>query len=120
MYDIRKSKIQYFKSIHKSIMAAQKRKKKIVSRKIFAFLNVSFPKTHLIQSLNSLGSSRPYGRLLANQKTGGSKELFLPKSDLQNSPKKFFPKKHADFGGLQTNRRHKILTRTFLHMPFYI
>ena len=50
---IRKNKIEYFKAIHKSMMAAQKRKKKIVSRKFLAFLNASYPKTHLIQSLNS-------------------------------------------------------------------
>ena len=48
-------------------MAAQKRKK-IFSAEFFAFLNVYYPKTHLIKALNSLDSSRPYGRLLENQK----------------------------------------------------
>ena len=62
----------------------------------------------LIQSLNSLDSSKPYGGLLLNQKAGGSKELFLPKTDFQNSSTKIFPKKHPDFGGLETNRRHEI------------
>ena len=82
----------------------------IVSRKVFAFLNVSYPKIHLIQSLNSLDSSRPYGRLLENQKTRGSKKLFLPKNDFQSSFTKNFPKKHSDIGGLKTNRRHEIQT----------
>ena len=70
MYDIRQSKIYHFKAIHKSIMAGQKKKKKLVSRKSFAFLNAYCPKTHQIQSVISLDSSRPYGRLLENQKTG--------------------------------------------------
>ena len=82
----------------------------IVSRKVFAFLNASYPKIHLIQSLNSLDSSRPYGRLLENQKTRGSKKLFLPKNDFQSSFTKNFPKKHSDIGGLKTNRRHEIQT----------
>ena len=81
-----------------------------VSRKVFAFLNASYPEIHLIQSLNSLDSSRPYGRLLENQKTRGSKKLFLPKNDFQNSFTKNFPKKHSDIGGLKTNRRHEIQT----------
>ena len=74
----------------------------------------------LIQSLNSLDSSKPYGGLLLNQKAGGSKELFLPKTDFQNSSTKIFPKKHPDFGGLETNRRHEIQSWFFLHMPLYI
>ena len=92
-------------------MTAQKCKKKC-QQKIFCIFEClfSFPKTHLIQSLNSLGSSRPYESLLENQKTVGSKELFLPKNDLQNSPTKIFPKKHPDIGGLETNRRHEIQT----------
>ena len=67
-------------------------------------------KTQPIQSLNSFDSSRSYGRLLENQKTGGSKELFLPKSDFQNRSTKFFLKKHPDFGGLETNQRLQIQT----------
>ena len=39
------------------------------------------PKTHLIKALNSLDSSRPYGRLSENQKTGDSRELFLTEID---------------------------------------
>ena len=72
-------------------MATQKQKE--LSGNFFAFSNASYPKTHLIQSLNSLESSRPYERLLENQKTGGSKELFLPKNDFQNSSTKIFSKK---------------------------
>ena len=83
---------------------------KFVSRNFFAFLNASYPKTHLIQCLNSFESSRPYGRLLENKKTGRSKELFLPKNDFQNSSTKIFPKNHPDIGGLETNQRHEIQT----------
>ena len=56
-------------------MAAQKKKKKMVGN-FFAFLNDSNPKTHLIQNLNSLYSSRPNERLLENQKTEGSIVLY--------------------------------------------
>ena len=51
-------------------MAARKRKKKIVNRNVFAFLDACYPKTHVTKSLNSLDSSRPYGRLLENKKAG--------------------------------------------------
>ena len=40
-------------------------------QKFLAFLNVCYHKTHLIKALYSLGSSRSYGRLLENPKTGG-------------------------------------------------
>ena len=82
---IRKSKNQYFKVINKSIMAAQSCKKKRW-RKFFAVL-------HWI----CIDSSRPYGRLLENQKTGGSRELFLPEYDFQTSSTVNFPKNHPDF-----------------------
>ena len=68
------------------------------------------PKTHLIKALNSLDSFRSYGRLLENQKTEGSRELFLTENDFKTSSAKHFPKKHPDFGGLKTNRRHEIQT----------
>ena len=73
-------------------MAAQKRKKKI-RQKFLAFLNVYYPKTHLIKALYSLDSSRPNGRLSQNPKTGGFRELFLPENDFKtcstiNSSKK--------------------------------
>ena len=83
-------------------------------------MNFHYPKTHLIQSLSSLESSRPYGRMLENQKTWGSEELFLPENNFQNSSTKKFPKKHPDCGGLETNRRQEIQTCIFLHMPYYI
>ena len=50
-------------------MAGQKQKE-LSAENFFAFLNAPYPKTHLIQSLNYLDSSRTYGRLLENQKTG--------------------------------------------------
>ena len=90
-------------------MAAQKLKKNC-QQKFFAFLNASYPKTHLIQSLNSLDSSRPYGRLLENQKVWGSTELFQPKRDFQNSFTNIFPQKHPDIGRLKTNLRDEIKT----------
>ena len=81
------------------------------------------PIQYLIQSLNSFDSSKPYGGLLLNQKAGDSKELFLPKTDFQNSSTKFFPKQHPDFGGLETNRRHEIqrfLAHILLHIEYNI
>ena len=90
-------------------MAAPKFFKKL-SAECFAFLNAYYPKTHIIQSLNSLDSSRPYGRLLENQKTWGSKELFLPENGFQNSSTNIFPKRHSNFGGQETNQRHEIQT----------
>ena len=88
-------------------MAAQKRKKKI-RQKFLAFLNVYYPKTHLIKALYSLDSSRPNGRLSQNPKTGGFRELFLPENDFKTCSTVNFPKKHPDFGGLETN--HEIQT----------
>ena len=54
-------------------------------RKLFAYLNASYLKTHLIKSLKYLDSSRVYGRLLENLKIEGYKELFLPENDFQNN-----------------------------------
>ena len=65
-------------------------------------LNVYYPKAHLVKGLNSFDSSRSYGRLLENQKTGGSRELFLPENDFQTSSTKIFPIKHPDFADLET------------------
>ena len=84
-------------------MAAQKRKKKF-RRKFLAFLNVYYSKTHLIKALNSLDSSRPNGKLSQHPKTGGFRELFLPESDFKTSSAVNFPKKHPDFGGLDTQK----------------
>ena len=49
------------------------------------------------------------GRLLENHETGGSRELFLPENNLQTSSAVDFPKKHSNFGGLETNQRELFL-----------
>ena len=77
-------------------MAAQKCKKKLIGN-FFAFLNSYYPKTHPIKALNSLDSSRPYGRLLKNQKTEGSRELFLPENISKLAPQNIFQKKTLRF-----------------------
>ena len=61
-------------------MAVEKRKKKkkFFLTKIFDILECLITKTKLIKIHNSLDSSRPYGRLLENPKTWGSRELLLP------------------------------------------
>ena len=64
----------------------------------------------LIKIHNSLDSSRPYGRPLEIQKTSGSRELFLPENDCRTTSTKNFPKKHPDFGGLETDQKHEIQT----------
>ena len=69
-------------------MVAQHKKKSAN----FAFLDAYYPKTHLIKSLNFLDSSRPYERLIENEKTGGSRELFLLENDIQTSSEKNVPK----------------------------
>ena len=78
-------------------MAAQKHRKKNCCQKFFAFLNAHKPKTQLIKALSSIDFSRSYGRLSQNPKTGGFREL--------------------DFGGLETNQRHKVqfITHALLH-----
>ena len=50
------------------------------------------PKTQLIKALKSLASSRSYGRLLENKKTGVSRDLFLPESDFKTSSALIFLK----------------------------
>ena len=68
-------------------MAAQ-RPKKNFPHKFLAFLNVYYPKTNLIKTLNYLDSSRSNGRLSQNSKTGGFREFFylkmISKLTLQN------------------------------------
>ena len=86
-------------------MAAQKRKKKFL-QKFSAFLNLYYPKTHLIKALFFLDSSRPNGRLSQNLETRGFRGLFLPQNDFKTGSAVNFPKKHPDFGGLETNQRH--------------
>ena len=85
-------------------MAAQKHKKNC-QQKLCSIFECFYPKTLLIQCLNSLDSSRPYGI-----KKQGALRNCLPKNDFQNSSTKVFPKKHPDCEGLETNRRHKIHT----------
>ena len=64
---------------------------------------------YLSQS-HAKGLVRPYGGLLKHPKTEGTKELFLPKNDFKNSTTLNFPKRHPDFGDLETNQRHEIQT----------
>ena len=40
----------------------------------------------------------------------GSKELFLPKNDFKTFSVVKFPKKHPNFGGLETNQKQEIQT----------
>ena len=88
-------------------MVAQKSKQKF-SAKIFCIFNAYSSKTHQIKSLNSLDTSRSYKKLLENQKTGGSRDLFLPENYFQASSTKNFSKNYPDFAGLETNPRHEI------------
>ena len=90
-------------------MAAEKHKKTFWL-KFFAFLNVYYPKTHLIKALSSLDSSRTNGRISKNPKTVEFRELFLPENSFKTCSTVNFPKEHLDFGGLETNRRHEIQT----------
>ena len=62
-------------------MAARKHKKNW--QNFFAFLIAYKPKTLLIKGLNSIDSTRSYGRLSENVKTGGFRELFLPENDFK-------------------------------------
>ena len=98
-------------------MAAQKYEK--YCQKIF-FLHFWMRITPKPIKSNSLNSFRPYRRLLENQKTGGSRELFLPENDFQTRSTKYFLKKPSDFGGLETNRRHEIQTWIFFHKIFFL
>ena len=101
-------------------MAAQKCKKNLIG-KFSAFLNSYYPKTHPIKALNSLDSSRPYGRLLKNQKTEGSRELFLPENNFQTSYTKHFPKKNIEIlKAWQPTEDMKFRLEIFFNMPFYI
>ena len=52
---------------------------------------------------NSFNSSITNGTLRENQKTGGSRELFLPENNFETSSAVNFPKKHPDFEGLEIN-----------------
>ena len=63
-------------------MAARKHKKNCWQN-FFAFLIAYKPKTLLIKGLNSIDSTRSYGRLSENVKAGGFRELFLPENDFK-------------------------------------
>ena len=88
-------------------MAAQK-VKKTFSAEIFGIFECLLPQNPSNQSSYSIDSSRPNGRLSHNPKTGSFRELFLPENDFKTCSAVNFPKKHPDFGGLETNQRHKI------------
>ena len=47
-------------------------------------------------------------RLLQIQKTGGSRELFLPKNDFKTSATVNFSQKYPEFRGLEINQTHEI------------
>ena len=67
-------------------------------QKFVAFLNAYKPtKTQLIKALSPIDSSRSYGRLSQNPKTGGFRELFLTENDFKSFSTINFPKKHSDF-----------------------
>ena len=78
-------------------------------------MNTYYPNIYLIKTLNSLDSSRPYGRLIEYQKAGGSRQLFLPENDFQTSSAKtsWFWRP-----GNQPKTRNSDLN--FFHIPFYI
>ena len=90
---VKKKQNLYFKAVNKSIMVAQKSKKKNW-QKLFLYLNAYYSKTHQIKALNSLDESISNERLSQNPKTGGFRELILPGNDFKtcsavNYPKKF-------------------------------
>ena len=70
--------------------------------------------------LNCLDSSRRYGRLLENPKTGGFRELCLPENDFKTCSTVRFSKKYMDFWSLGTNQgeefRLELFSHVFLHM----
>ena len=77
--------------------------KKLLEKFFFEFLNVYYPKTHLIKAINSPDSSRPNGRLSQNQKkkqqqkTRGFRELVLPGNNFKTSSTVNFPKLYMSF-----------------------
>ena len=71
----------------------------------------------LLMSTNSLDSSRSYERLLENQKTGGSRELFLPENNFQTSSTVSFPKKIQISEVWKTTRDMKFKYEFFCTCP---
>ena len=94
-------------------MAAQKCKKKFPN-KFLAFLNVYYPKTHLIKVLNSLDSSWPKTRLSQNPKTGGIRVLVSAWKWFQNLLHSKLSRKHP-----QPKTWNSDLS-FFFNLPFYI
>ena len=79
-------------------------------QKFFSILNAYKPKTHLIKALNYIDSTKSFGRLSQNFRTGGFRESFLSENDFKTCLTVNFRKIHPDFGGLEINQRHKIQT----------
>ena len=113
---LEKTKFSISKQLVFPIIAAQKCKKEIFGRNFWHFW-MSITQTHLIKALYSLDSWRQNERLTQNPKTEGFRELFLPENDFKTCSKVNFPKKHLEFGGLETNQRHEILTWIFFTCP---
>ena len=80
-YEVRKSKIQYFKVISKSIKPTERRKKLLAE--IFGISECLLTKTQIINILNFLDSSELYKRLLVNPKTESSMKLIMPEDDFK-------------------------------------
>ena len=76
-------------------MTAQKHKK--FWPIFFAFLNACKPKTQQIKALNFIDSSRSYGRLSQNPKTGGFRELLLAENGFKTCSTVNFAKKTSRF-----------------------
>ena len=79
-------------------------------QKFFSILNAYKPKTQLIKALHYIDSTKSFGRLSQNLKTGDFRELFLSENDFKTCLTVNFRKIHPDFGGLEINQRHKIQT----------
>ena len=86
-------------------MAAQKHKENCWL-KFSAILNAYLLKTQLIKIHNFFDSFRPNGRLLENQKTRGSRELFLPENDFKTCS--------------TVNCRRWLKNRNFYFLEFYL
>ena len=78
-------------------------------RNFFAYLHAYYFKAHLMEAFNSLDSSKPYGRLLENPKTGCFLKLFLPENDFKNCSAISLPKQKARLW-MPLNQTHDIQT----------
>ena len=111
--------MQYLKAIRKSIMATQNYKN-ICQQKLFFIFECLLPQkpSNPISQLSWF--SRPYGRLLENQKIGGSKELFLPENDYKNCSAENFPTNMHILEAWKPTEDMNLVLNFFRHMPFYI